>query len=414
VNWHTLLAALSALTCLALGAMDAAHGDSGSAPPPDTVFAARDYEDPRIRKLAGLLVDYSVHLKAGERVMIKLTNESAVPLAKEVIDEVYRVGGIPYIEMEDERLTRALLRGGTAERYKLMFSWDSLKLSLMDARLSLDGTINNSELSDVPLERLNLATKYHDEPLWTQLIAHRIRWCYVRIPDAGMAQSAGMSTEAFADFCYKVCALDYRRLATAMEPLAELMAKTDRVRVVGAGTDLVFSIKGIPSVKCDGHINVPDGELFTAPVRNSVNGYVTVEGPSVWDGVSYQDIRLQFRNGKIVKASANNSDRLNAVLNTDEGARFLGEFSLGLNPYIERPTGDALFDEKIATSFHLAIGECYPETDNGNRSALHWDLVCIQGPEYGGGEIWFDGKLVRKDGLFMLPELKGLNPANLR
>src|SRR5690606_5901834 len=207
--------------------------------------------------------------------------------------------------------------------------------------------------------------------------------------------------------------LDYAAMSKAMDPLKALMDRTDRVRITGPGTDLTFSIRGIGSVKCDGHRNIPDGEVYTAPVRESVNGTITYNVPSVRGGFTFENVRFRFENGKIVEAEANDTKRLNDILDTDEGARYIGEFSIGFNPHILTPMKDTLFDEKIAGSLHFTPGQAYRKADNGNRSAIHWDLVLIQRPEYGGGEIWFDDRLIRKDGRFVVPELEPLNPENL-
>jgi aminopeptidase len=201
----------------------------------------------------------------------------------------------------------------------------------------------------------------------------------------------------------------------AMEPLKALMEKTDMVQIVGPGTDLKFSIKGIPTVPCFGRRNIPDGEIYTAPVRDSVNGCLAYNTPSVYGGKTFQDISFEFANGRIVEATAGDlTEEINKVLDVDPGARFIGEFSFGVNPFILKPMKDTLFDEKIAGSFHFTPGKAYKEAPNGNVSAIHWDLVAIQRPEFGGGEIYFDGVLIRKDGLFVLEELQGLNPENLK
>jgi aminopeptidase len=239
------------------------------------------------------------------------------------------------------------------------------------------------------------------------------KWCILRYPNPSMAQRANMSTEGFEDFYFNVCNLDYAKLSKAMEPLVELMEATDRVRITGKDTDLTFSIKGLPAIKCDGHRNIPDGEVFTAPVRESVNGVITFNTPALYEGFTFEGIRLEFKDGKIVNATANDQKRLERILDTDEGSRYAGEFSLGLNPYILNPMRDTLFDEKISGSLHFTPGSCYDECDNGNKSAIHWDLVFIQRPEFGGGEIYFDDHLVRKDGRFVLPALATLNPENL-
>jgi aminopeptidase len=194
------------------------------------------------------------------------------------------------------------------------------------------------------------------------------------------------------------------------------MNATDKVRIKSPGTDLTFSIKDIPCVKCDGTRNIPDGEVYTAPVRESLNGTITYNTPSLYDGVVYNKIALTFENGKIIKATAEaNAEKLNQILDTDEGARYVGEFAVGLNPFILHPMKDTLFDEKIAGSIHLTPGQCYDEAPNGNQSAIHWDLVLIQRSDYGGGEIWFDDKLIRKDGIFTDPKLeKAFSADNLR
>ena len=229
-----------------------------------------------------------------------------------------------------------------------------------------------------------------------------------------MAEQARMSTDAFEDFYFNVCNLDYAKMDKAMDALQELLNKTDKVRLTAVDTDLTFSIKGIGSKKCAGHMNIPDGEIYSAPVKDSVNGYIHYNAPSVENGIEFKDVRLEFKDGKIINATANDTKAVNAIFDTDEGARYVGEFALGVNPYINNPMGDILFDEKIAGSIHFTPGSCYEDCYNGNISAVHWDLVLIQTPEYGGGEIYFDDVLIRKDGRFVLPELECLNPENLK
>jgi aminopeptidase len=222
-----------------------------------------------------------------------------------------------------------------------------------------------------------------------------------------------MSTEAFEDFYFRVCTMDYRRMARALTPLHRRMQRADRVQLKGPGTDLTFSIKGIGAKPCVGLRNIPDGEVFSCPVKTSVQGVIQFNAPTIYSGTRFENIRLVFRDGRIVEATGSDSRRLNEILNTDAGARYVGEFSLGFNPHIRQPMGDILFDEKIAGSLHFTPGQAYTECDNGNRSAVHWDLVLIQRPEWGGGEIWFDGELIRQDGKFRPKDLRGLNPEKL-
>nr|WP_093689059.1 aminopeptidase [Sporolituus thermophilus] len=368
--------------------------------------------DPRIATLAHNLITYSTDLKPGEKLLIEVF-DNALPLAKALVAEAYAAGALPFVTLKNNTLQRTLLRGATAEQLKLIGQWEGERMKAMDAYIGIRASDNVSELSDVPPEKLQLYQQHWSKPVHIDIRVPNTKWCVLRYPNAAMAQLANMSTEAFEDFYFKVCNLDYARMGRAMDPLVALLEKTDKVRIIGPGTDLTFSIKGIGAVKCCGLRNIPDGEVYTAPVRNSVNGVLSYNTPAVYQGVTYENIRFEFREGKIVRATANDTEKINKVLDTDEGARYIGEFALGVNPYIEKPMKDTLFDEKIKGSFHFTPGNAYDKTFNGNRSAIHWDLVCIQNPEYGGGEIWFDDRLVRKDGRFVLPELSGLNPENL-
>ncbi len=291
---------------------------------------------------------------------------------------------------------------------------DRLRMSHMDAYIGIGCTDNPTETSDVPAERMRLYTERYMTPVHHKERIVNTRWAVLRYPTSSMAQAAGMSLEGFEDFYFKVCNLDYAKMSKAMDSLVELMNRTDRVRISGPGTDLSFSIKGMNAIKCDGKINIPDGEVYTAPVRNSVEGELSYNCPAVYQGFSYEQIRFRFEKGRIVEAVANDSEKINAVLDSDEGARYIGEFAIGVNPYILNPMKNTLFDEKIMGSFHFTPGNAYENADNGNSSAIHWDLVSIQTAEYGGGSLYFDDILVRKDGRFVTEELQVLNPENLR
>ena len=282
----------------------------------------------------------------------------------------------------------------------------------MDAYIAVRAGENTSELSDVPSDKLNMYYKLTRPTLDYRV--NKTKWVVLRYPNPAMAQLAGTSQEAFEDFYFNVCTLDYQKMSKAMDPLVDLMNRTDKVRLVGPDTDLTFSIKDIPAIKCDGLRNIPDGEVYTAPVRESMNGVISYNTFSEEQGFTYENIRFEVKNGKIVKATANDTKRINELLDTDEGSRYFGEFAIGVNPYVLHPMKDTLFDEKICGSFHLTPGMAYEDANNGNKSAVHWDLVMIQRAEYGGGEIWFDDVLIRKDGIFVIPELQGLNPENLK
>jgi len=369
-------------------------------------------KDPRLQKLAHGLINYSVKLRPGEKILIEVI-DAGIPLALEVVKETYRVGGVPFTIVRNKRLDRQIMLGATRGQLDRMAQYELVQMKEMDAYIGIRGAENANETADVPGEQHQLFMTHYSRPVMEERV-NNTKWCVMRYPSPSMAQSANMSTEAFEDFYFDVCTLDYGKMARAMEPLKELMERTDQVRLVGKGTDLSFSIKGLPAIPCAGEMNIPDGEIFTAPVRNSVNGVITYNTPAVYQGLTYEQIRLEFQNGKIIKATSNEREKLNQVFDTDEGARFIGEFSIGVNPYILKPMKDTLFDEKICGSIHFTPGQAYQECDNGNRSAIHWDLVLIQQPEFGGGEIYFDGQLIRKDGRFTLPELEVLNPENLK
>ncbi len=220
------------------------------------------------------------------------------------------------------------------------------------------------------------------------VIDHRVKktkWVVLRWPTSSMAQQAGMSTEAFEDFYFRVCLLDYEKMIPGMAALKARLDRTDLVEIRGPGTDLRFSVKNIGTVTCGGDRNIPDGEVFTCPVRDSVQGHVTFNAPTIYQGTSFDGIRLEFQDGKVVRATGNPEAKLNEILDSDEGARYIGEFSIAFNPYVLQPMRDILFDEKISGSFHFTPGQAYEEADNGNKSQVHWDMVCIQRPEWGGG-----------------------------
>lgn len=369
--------------------------------------------DPRITQLAKNLINYSCELKNGQKILIEANGIDAAMIGA-LVKEVYAVGAYPFVQLSDSRIKRELLIGLTKESAELMAKYDSYRMADMDAYIGLRGGMNSMELSDVGEENMQLFSKYYSHPVHHELRVNRTNWVVLRWPTQAMAQLAKMSTAAFEDYYFNVCNLDYAKMDKAMDPLVELINKTDKVRIVAKNTDLTFSIKGLNGIKCSGNRNIPDGEVFTAPIKDSINGYITYNAPSIENGIEFNNVRFEFKNGKIIKAESNHTKELNNILDTDEGARYIGEFSFGINPYINKPIGDILFDEKIAGSIHFTPGSCYEECDNGNQSAVHWDLVQIHTPEYGGGEIYFDNVLIRKDGKFVLKELNELNPEFLK
>ncbi len=366
--------------------------------------------DSRIVLLAEKLVQNAIRLQKGENILIETTDTPA-DLSVALIRAVAKVGGRPFLTHHRSIVNRVLLQNATDEQLKIAAEQDLAQMKKMQAYLSIRGCDNVVELSDVP-ENRTFANRTIRQPVLDYRV-NNTRWCVLRWPTPSMAQGAGMSTEAFEDFYFKACLADYPAMQKAAKSLVNLMNKTEKVRLVAPDTDLSFSIRGIPAVPCCGTMNIPDGEVYTAPVRDSVNGVIHYNTPTLYEGKKFENMRLVFKDGKIVDATSSNTKAMNAIFDTDVGARYVGEFAIGFNPFVLHPMCDILFDEKIAGSIHFTPGRCYEDACNGNQSAIHWDLVLIMRPEYGGGEIYFDDRLIRKDGLFVVPELEALNPDKL-
>lgn len=369
-------------------------------------------EDPRVRKLARYVVTHALGVQKGDRVMVELRGRE-LDVARVFVEEVYAAGGLPVPRVEDPAL-RAAVYAQASDEHVAWLGADLLRTaSDIDCFVFLDAPDNPSFWSDVPADRSAAYRRHVYQPVYLDLAANQRRWCVLRWPNDAMAQQARMTTTAYEDFYFGACLVDYPRMNEALKALKARMDRADEVHILGPGTDLRFSVKGIDIMIENGLRNIPDGEAATAPVRDSVNGVISYNIPSTYDGFTYRDVRLTFEKGRIVRAESNDSERMARLLDTDEGARYVGEFAFGVNPAITRPIGDILFDEKIAGSFHLTPGNCYDNADNGNHSAVHWDLVCSQRPEHGGGEIWVDGELIRKDGVFVPADLTPINPENL-
>lgn len=369
--------------------------------------------DPRITELAQNLVRYSTHIEPGEKVLIEVNGE-AKELTLALIEEVYAQGGLPFVTVKQEEIKEALLLQADSTQLELMAKYEAERMRDMDAYIGIRAGENSFAMADLPQEKVDMYNRLWQQPVHMDIRVPHTKWVILRYPNHSMAQLAKMPTHRFEDYYFSVCNLDYGKMSRAMDNLVELMNHTDRVEIKGNSCDLSFSIKDIPAVKCAGDCNIPDGEVYTAPVKNSVNGTISYNAPSLYQGTTFENITFRFEDGKIVEANAGeNTEKLNKILDIDEGARYIGEFALGVNPNVTTPICDILFDEKIRGSFHFTPGDCYEDADNGNKSAIHWDLVKIQTADWGGGEIWFDGQLIRKDGLFVLPELECLNPDKL-
>lgn len=370
--------------------------------------------DPRITALAELMCDHSLNLTSADTVLIH-----AFDIPDEAVAEFVRAaqskGASVVTRLESAKIRRQMMLGMTEINARTIAEIERHEMENVTTYIALRGGNNYAEMRGIPDETMQMWSREYMQPVVFQCRVPNTRWVVTRWPSEGMAQQANLSTEAFEKFFFDVCTVDYRKMAEACKPLAELMNKTDRVRLVGPGTDLSFSIKDIGAVPCTGEANIPDGECFSCPVKDSVNGTIAYNTVSLYQSTEFSNIRYVCKDGKIIEATAGEqTEKLNQILDTDDGARYFGEFAIGFNPHVLHPMKDTLFDEKIAGSIHLTPGNAYPPPGgNGNTSAIHWDTVLIQRPEYGGGEIYFDDVLIRKDGLFVTDALAGLNPDNL-
>lgn len=364
--------------------------------------------DPRIDALAQVLLDHSCELQKGERILIEAIDLPEPDLVVALVEGAAQRGAIPLVETKQLRVQRAIYENATEQAMKLSGELERNRMEKVQAYIGVRGSANASALTGVPPEKMDLYQEH-----WLRHVndyrVPKTKWVVLRYPTDSFAQAADMPTPDFENFYFDVCTADYAAMREAQKPLVELMEKTDRVEIKSPGTDLQFSIKGIPVIPCSGERNIPDGEVFTAPVRDSINGTILFNTQSRYQGTVFSDIAFTFKDGKIVEATSSDTERINHLLDSDEGARYCGEWSLGTNNRVRHPMLDTLFDEKIGGSFHLTPGNAYDEADNGNRSRIHWDLVLIQRSDYGGGEIWFDGELIRKDGRFVPENLQGLN-----
>lgn len=369
--------------------------------------------DERIRKLASNLLNHSVRLKKDEKILIEMIGTDCSDLAIELIKKSKEIGAIPLFNIIDYKVLKEILLNSNKEQIEEYAKYDLIKMQNVDAYIGIRAA-NPKELDGISKENMEMYNKYYQTPVHFEERVKNTKWCILRYPNEWLATLAKMSLEEFTDFFYNVCTIDYDKMEEAMEPLKQLLTNTKNVHVIGPGTDLTFSVEGITAEKYFGTYNIPDGEVASCPTKYSTNGFITYNTETIYNGITFNNIYFEFKDGKIIKAEAGDKTKeLNEILDTDDGARYIGEFAFGLNPYVKNTIGDTLFDEKVAGSFHFTPGTALEESDNGNRSNIHWDIVCIQTPEFGGGEIYFDDVLIRKDGEFILKELKALNPENL-
>lgn len=366
--------------------------------------------DSRISKLANMIVNYSLKIKKDETVLITYQSNEAVDLVKALIEQLHQVGAVVFVNSVDPVITNMLKEKTTSNRIELIRKYQKFEVDNFSSFIHITYNLNDYEGKNVSNRIIKeIGEKTYD--LHNKRVNER-KWVLLNYPSYVDSFKAKMTTGDFYDYVMDVMTLDYSKMSSDIKPLEELMKKTNKVRITGPGTDISFSIKNMPIIPCVGSANIPDGEIYTAPIKHSVNGVITYNTESTYHGDVYKNIKLEFEKGKIINATCddkNKNEKLNDIFDIDEGARYIGEFSLGLNPKILNPMGDILFDEKIIGSIHFTPGAAYKDSYNGNDSSIHWDLVLIQRKEYGGGSLYFDDVLVRQDGMFVLEELKHLN-----
>lgn len=365
--------------------------------------------DIRIEKLAELLVNYSVAVRPNDKVAI-MAPEIAAPLTKAIYAKVLQAGGHPLVVPRSMDTLELLYRYGTPEQLAYVHESQRLIVEKYDVRIVIIGEENTKVLSRVDPDKMVIYDKARTE--LTNIMMRRsasgeLRWVLAPYPTNAYAQDADMSLGDYEDFLYKACMPDlsdpigyWQKIAAEQDRIVQWLKNRKTVHIIGPETDLKLSVAGRTFINCAGKFNVPDGEVFTGPVEDSAEGCVYFSYPAIESGREVAGIRLWFSRGKVVKATAEkNEEFLLRTLDTDAGARYLGEFAIGTNEGITQFTREILFDEKIGGSFHLALGAGYPETGSRNESAIHWDMVCDL---RSGGEIRVDGELMYQNGKFVI------------
>jgi aminopeptidase len=365
--------------------------------------------DIRVEKLAELLVNYSVGVKKGDKVSIE-AGGGAAPLVKAVYKQVLLAGGLPYLSYTPEGCDEIFFTYASDEQLTYVNEMSKIVVDTYDVRIHLDGTTNTKALSGIDPAKMvkrSAARRPLLEKVLDRSARGEMRWVTTLYPTNAFAQDAEMSLEEYEDFVFSACVPDlddpvgyWERFSRRQDEIIAWLKGKETVRVTAPETDLTLSIKGRPFINCDGHLNMPDGEIFCGPVENSMNGTVYFSYPTVYDGREVSGVRLKFKDGKCVDAAAEKNEAfLIQKLDTDEGSRYVGEFAIGTNESITKFTREILFDEKINGSFHMALGTGYPESGSTNRSAIHWDMVCDLTK---GGEITVDGMSFYKNGKFKI------------
>ncbi|NDJ51876.1 MAG: aminopeptidase [Chloroflexi bacterium] len=366
--------------------------------------------DPRADKVAQVMVQYSVNVQAGDLVVIKVGDNEAAPMALAVYRYVLEAGGHAVFRMFPRGWDEVFYETASEAQLDIPDTFDMWMNGQADVTINVGGEVNPQRLSHIEPARLARGRSAAGQVwgLWMERqAAGHLRWTGTKYPTLSAAQNAGMGLRAYEDFVYRTCMahLDdpvaaWREFEERQQKLVDWLAGKKQMVVKGENIDLTLGIDGRKFMNSCGKHNMPDGEIFTGPVEDSVNGWVRFTYPAIYGGKEVSGAELWFENGRVVKSDAQQgADHLLSVLDTDEGARTLGEFAIGTNHEVDRFTRDILFDEKIGGTVHMAVGLSYPQTGGLNKSAVHWDMICDM---RSGGEITVDGELFYQDGEFLV------------
>ncbi|MCD4802139.1 MAG: aminopeptidase [Anaerolineales bacterium] len=364
--------------------------------------------DPRIQTLAKILVEHSARVVPGDRVAIEATT-AAEPLVRALFQEILTHGGFPYPLLKFPEQNRELFSFGSDDQLSHVDQLRSQVYNQFESRIRIHSLTNPNQLVDFPPEKQTIFQQAQSPILATQMdrgARDEFKWVTTLFPTPAYAREAGMSLTVFEDFVYEACFADrdnpidlWQQVKENQKAALSLFQGHDRIQLKGPNIDLELSVKDRTFINCFGTNNMPDGEIFTGPVEESLNGWVRYSYPAIYSGVTVKGVELTFKDGKVIQASAEEQeDYLLKLLDTDPGARYVGEFAVGMNTGIQQFSGNILFDEKIGGTIHIAIGAGYPETGSKNKSALHWDMICDMRSD---STITVDNSLVYQDGEFL-------------
>jgi len=368
----------------------------------------------QLESVFNIIINHSCKIKPGEKILIEAID--VIPKYLEILLKgIINIGAFPILNMKEKWQMDLLALNASEDLFNTLADIEIYQMQQVSKMIGLRTYRGSKDHLNIGENSKNIILKHFIHPVHYDYRNNHLKWIYFRIPSSDWAKNSEMEEKDFYNYYFRSVLLDYQRMGSFFLPLKTLLERTDRVCIKSYGTDLTFSIKGQGVVIDNGIINLPDGEVHTAPVLDSINGSVRFNIDSTYYGDRFRNVALTFQDGQVIKAmSDSNNDKLHQILNMDEGARYAGEFAIGLNPFIDKPLNDILFDEKIYGSFHLALGNSYKEGGNGNRSCIHWDLILDQKIGSGGGELYFDNQLIRKDGMFVHRDLEHLNPENLK